>query len=59
MNQEVWGGVTLEDKTITLRDRDTTQQIRINASEVKEILRRVIRGENLLKFGKKTQTRTK
>jgi glycyl-tRNA synthetase len=43
---------TLEDKTITLRDRDTTQQIRIPIIELQETIQKIIAGEEFLKFGK-------
>jgi glycyl-tRNA synthetase len=33
---------TLEDKTVTLRDRDTTKQIRVPLSKLKETLRKLI-----------------
>jgi len=48
-----------KDKTVTIRDRDTTQQIRIKISELKEVIRKVIAGENILKLGKKVDTRVK
>ncbi len=50
---------SLKDKTVTLRDRDTTEQIRVKISEVKEIINKVIRGENLLDLGKIVKTRVK
>lgn len=43
---------TIEDKTLTLRDRDTTQQIRVPLEELKETIQRIIAGEDFLKFGK-------
>lgn len=43
---------TLKDKTVTIRDRDTTEQIRVKISELNEVVRKVLRGENLLSFGK-------
>ena len=43
---------TLEDETITLRDRDTTQQVRVKISELKEIIMRFLNGEKLSKLGK-------
>ena len=50
---------TLKDNTVTLRDRDTTEQIRVKIRDVKEIMRKVIGGENLLNFGKRVSTRIK
>ena len=51
---------SLKDKTITLRDRDTTEQVRVKISELKEIMRKVINEEcSILKFGKKVSTRVK
>ena len=50
---------TLKDKTVTVRDRDTTQQVRIKIGNLKEIINKVINGENLLKLGKKVDTRIK
>lgn len=40
---------TVEDDTVTIRDRDTTEQKRVAASEVKDTLRKLINGE--LSFG--------
>lgn len=50
---------SLKDNTATVRDRDTTEQVRVKISELKEIMRRVINGEDLFKFGKKVDTRVK
>jgi glycyl-tRNA synthetase len=50
---------SVKDKTITLRDRDTTEQIRIKISELKEVMTKLLRGESLLKLGKKIETRVK
>jgi len=52
-------GDTIKDKTVTLRDRDTTEQIRVKISEIKDILDKVIGGRNLLTFGKRVNTRVK
>ena len=43
---------TLKDKSITLRDRDTMKQVRINTSELKMALRKISNGEKLEKIGK-------
>lgn len=37
---------------VTIRDRDTTKQIRIKIKECKEIIKKLINGESLSKFGK-------
>lgn len=50
---------TLKDKTVTIRDRDTTEQIRVKISELKEVVFRIISGENFLKIGKIVKTRVK
>ncbi len=49
----------LKDKTATIRDRDTTKQVRVKISGLKEIVRKVISGEDLLKLGKIVETRVK
>jgi len=43
---------TLENNTVTLRDRNTTKQVRIHINGLKEIIQKVIDGEELLKLGK-------
>jgi glycyl-tRNA synthetase len=51
---------TLKDKTVTLRDRDTTLQIRVKISELKEILKKLINSEiKFEKAGKIVETRVK
>ena len=51
---------SLKDKTITLRDRDTTEQIRVKIKDVRDVLRKVIiEGEDIFSFGKKINTRVK
>jgi glycyl-tRNA synthetase len=50
---------TLNDNTVTLRDRDTTEQVRVPISQIKETIRKVINGENLLKLGPVVKTRVK
>lgn len=42
---------TLEDNTVTLRDRDTGKQIRTDVGNIKEIIQKVINGEELLELG--------
>ena len=43
---------TLDDNTITLRDRDTKAQIRLNISELHDTIQNVINGEEFSKLGK-------
>ena len=46
---------SLEDNTVTVRSRDTTEQIRVKISEVKDVLRRFMEGEKLHKLGKEVE----
>ncbi|MEK6856009.1 MAG: glycine--tRNA ligase [Nanoarchaeota archaeon] len=50
---------SLKDKSVTIRDRDTTKQIRVKISELDEVVKKVIKGESLLKLGKLVETRVK
>jgi len=50
---------TPKDKSVTIRDRDTTKQVRVKISELKDIVRKVVSGESLLDFGKEVKTRVK
>ena len=50
---------TPKDKAVTIRDRDTTKQIRVKILELREVVRKVIDGENLLALGKLVETRVK
>lgn len=50
---------TPKDQAVTIRDRDTTKQIRVKISELREVVRKVIEGEDLLKLGKLVETRVK
>lgn len=43
---------TLQNKTVTIRDRDTSCQIKVKINELKEIISEVIKGKELLEFGK-------
>lgn len=43
---------SLKDKTVTVRERDSMKQIRVKISDLKEILERLIEGEDFLKFGR-------
>jgi glycyl-tRNA synthetase len=42
---------TLEDNTVTLRDRDTAVQIRIKIMDLQTTIRGILDGEEFLKFG--------
>ncbi|MDO8563594.1 MAG: glycine--tRNA ligase [Nanoarchaeota archaeon] len=51
---------TLKDESVTIRDRDTTQQVRVKIKDLKEIMWKVVNeGKNVLDFGKKVETRVK
>ena len=42
---------TLVDNTVTLRDRDTMSQIRVEASDLKEVVQKIMEGADFLKLG--------
>ena len=46
---------SLEDDSVTIRSRDTTEQIRIKISELKETLKKFLDGEKLGKLGEKVE----
>ena len=50
---------SFKDKSVTIRDRNSTKQVRIKVAELKDVVRKVISGENLLKLGKVVETRVK
>ncbi len=51
---------SLKKKEVTVRIRDTAEQVRIKINKLKEVLRKVIdEGKNILKFGKIVDTRKK
>ena len=43
---------TLKNSTVSIRDRNTMKQIRVKISKLKEVLKQLLKGEKLLKFGK-------
>lgn len=43
---------TLEDESVTIRSRDTTQQIRVKIAELKDVINRFLNGEKLSRLGK-------
>jgi glycyl-tRNA synthetase len=45
--------------TVTIRDRDTTKQVKVKISDLREIVRKVVSGESLLNLGEEVQTRVK
>jgi glycyl-tRNA synthetase len=52
-------GESLENKDVTLRERDTGKQVRIKINNLSESLRKAINGEDILKLGKLVDTRKK
>jgi len=53
-------GDSLKNKDVTIRDRDSTGQIRVVVSELKEVLKKLLSGEiKFEKAGKKVSTRQK
>jgi len=50
---------SIKNKTVTIRDRNTTKQIRVKIEDVKEVVEKVINGEDVLKLGKEVKTRIK
>jgi len=50
---------TPEDESVTIRDRDSTEQIRVKIKDLNDVIKKIINGENLLKLGKVVDTRVK
>ena len=50
---------SLKDKSVTVRDRDTTKQVRVKILELRDVIARVVKGESVLKLGKIVETRVK
>jgi glycyl-tRNA synthetase len=46
---------TLKDNTVTLRDRDTMDQIRVKISDLKETIQKIFQGEDFLKLGERVK----
>ena len=46
---------TLEDDSVTIRDRDTTKQVRVKIKELPEAAKRFLGGERIEKLGKLTK----
>jgi len=43
---------SLEDDSVTIRERDTTQQIRVEISQLKDVVKKFFKGERFNKLGK-------
>jgi len=43
---------TLDDKTVTLRDRDSMKQIRVKIIDLKDVIQMILEGEEFSKIGK-------
>ena len=52
-------GDSLKNKDVTIRDRDSTEQVRIKIKDLKEVIKKILNRENLSNFGKKVYTRKK
>jgi len=50
---------SLKNKSVTIRDRDSTKQIRVKIVELGNVVRKVVDGEDVLKLGKLVETRVK
>jgi glycyl-tRNA synthetase len=50
---------SIKNKDVTVRERDSGEQVRIKVSELKDVMRKVLEGESLFKFGKVVETRKK
>ena len=50
---------SLKKKVVTIRDRNTTKQVVVKIDELPEVIRKVVRGESVLKLGKEVNTRVK
>ncbi len=48
-----------KNKDVTIRDRDTGEQVRVKIDKLKEVLKKAIDGEDILKLGKLVYTRKK
>lgn len=46
---------TLEDNTVTLRDRDSMEQIRIKSEKLNSTVEKIIKGEKFLSLGEKVE----
>ena len=46
---------SLDDNSVTVRSRDTTEQIRVKISELKDVIKRFMKGERLSRLGKSVE----
>jgi len=51
--------LSMDKKNVTIRLRDSTEQVRIQINELNEVLKKGIKGKNIKKFGKLVDTRKK
>jgi len=52
-------GDSVKNKDVTIRERDTSEQIRVKISNLKEIIKRAIDGEEIMNLGRAVNTRKK
>ena len=57
--RQVSQALSVKKGTVTLRDRDSTKQVKVKISELSEIMRKVVSGQDVLKLGKLVETRVK
>jgi len=50
---------SLKNKDVTIRLRDTTKQIRVKVKDLRDVIRKSLDGENILKLGTLVETRIK
>jgi len=50
---------SLKDHSVTIRDRDTTEQVRVKIEDLGAVIKGVLDGEYLLKLAKRVETRKK
>ena len=46
---------SLEDDSVTVRERDTTQQIRVKISELDDAVKKFFKGEKFERLGKRVE----
>ena len=46
---------SLEDESVTIRSRDTTEQVRVKIKDLKEVLRKFMDGEKISKLGERVE----
>ncbi len=50
---------TMKGRTVTVRERDSTRQIRVSIADLKDVIGRFFAGDDFLKLGKEVETRVK